>query len=88
MQCFTDMLWRHVTLAFTFTTRSCAADRSEATYSLTYTEGLPMYRSDSSGAERLLEFGTTCTVAVLQQGRLLIGNTGDSGAVLGRWIAA
>lgn len=45
-----------------------------------------MYRSDSSGAERLLEFGTTCTVAVLHQGRLLLGNAGDSSAVLGRSI--
>lgn len=57
--------------------------RAEEDYSLTYTEGLPMYRSDSSGAERLLEFGTTCTVAVLHQGRLLLGNAGDSSAVLG-----
>lgn len=62
-------------------------DRAEENYSLTYTEGLGMYRSDSSGAERLLEFGTTCTVAVLEQGRLLIGNAGDSSAVLGRCVA-
>ena len=59
--------------------------RSEESYSLTYTEGLPMYRAPS-GAERLVEFGTTCTAAVLQKGRLLIGNAGDSGAVLGRWV--
>jgi hypothetical protein len=46
-----------------------------------------MYRA-SSGAERLVEFGTTCTAAVVQQGRLLIGNAGDSSAVLGRCFAS
>ena len=45
-----------------------------------------MYRA-SSGAERLVEFGTTCTAAVVQQGRLLVGNAGDSSAVLGRCFA-
>jgi serine/threonine protein phosphatase PrpC len=46
-----------------------------------------MYRAPS-GAERLVEFGTTCTAAVLQQGRLVIGNAGDSCAVLGRCLTA
>lgn len=46
-----------------------------------------MYRA-SSGAERLVEFGTTCTAAVVQQGRLLVGNAGDSSAVLGRCSTA
>jgi hypothetical protein len=68
-----------------FSTGSVHHHRSEESYSLTYTEGLPMYRAPS-GAERLVEFGTTCTAVVLQQGRLLVGNAGDSGAVLGRCL--
>ncbi len=43
-----------------------------------------MYKPASGASERLLEFGTTCTVALLRAGGLLLGNVGDSGAVLGR----
>lgn len=58
--------------------------RVEAEYCLTYTSGLPCYKSVKSGTERLLEFGTTCTLAVLQDQQLLIANVGDSSAVIGR----
>lgn len=58
--------------------------RDETEYSLTYTHGLPYYKSIHTGADRLLEFGTTCTLAVLQDQHLLIANVGDSSAVMGR----
>ena len=58
--------------------------RTEAEYRLTYINGLPMYRSLTSGTDRLLELGTTATLAVLQDGNLLVANVGDSAAVLGR----
>lgn len=61
--------------------------RLQQQYSLTYVEGLPMYRPASGASKRLLEFGTTATVGVLRAGWLLLGNVGDSGAVLGRCVA-
>ena len=33
---------------------------------------------------RLIEFGATCTLAVLHRSLLAIGNAGDSAAILGR----
>lgn len=62
--------------------------RTEAKYRLTYINGLPMYKSLSSGTDRLLELGTTATLAVLQGRHLLVANVGDSAAVLGRWAVA
>ena len=59
--------------------------RQQEDYSLTYMEGLPMYKPASGASERLLELGTTATMALLQGGRLALANVGDSGAVLGRW---
>ena len=40
------------------------------------------YASAKAG-ERLLECGTTCTLALLRGGCLAIANAGDSSAVLG-----
>jgi len=62
--------------------------RTEAKYRLTYINGLPMYKSLSSGTDRLLELGTTATLAVLQGRHLLVANVGDSAAVLGSRTAA
>jgi hypothetical protein len=60
-----------------------------AVYCLQSKDGLHMYGapqgSRSAGpAWRPLECGATCTVALLQGGRLVVGNVGDSSAVLGR----
>lgn len=55
------------------------------TYQLTTSShGLPLYRSSTSpGVERMLEFGATATVAIVQGNKLVVANAGDSAAVLG-----
>lgn len=59
---------------------SPAADR----YTLNVSNKVPMYHSRKVKGDRLLEFGTTCTVALLQGSTLAVANVGDSSAVLGR----
>ena len=48
--------------------------------------GLPMY-AGSVPQPRLIEFGATCTLALLHGSLLAVGNAGDSAAILGRCIA-
>lgn len=59
---------------------------NKARYTLYRPNGLPVYRPDSSYnrvcGDRLLECGTTCTMAVVQGDRLCIANVGDSAAAL------
>eukprot|EP00955_Chlamydomonas_euryale_P093953 364818-Chlamydomonas_euryale.AAC.12 len=50
--------------------------------------GVQVYRCNGRGPEKMFEFGTTATVAVLQGRRLCLGNVGDSAAVLGSWDTA
>lgn len=61
-----------------------------AVYCLHSEDGLHMYKapagSRASSMVRPLECGATCTVALLQGRRLVVGNVGDSSAVLGRWV--
>ena len=38
----------------------------------------------STPQPRLIEFGATCTLALLRSSLLAVGNAGDSAAVLGR----
>ena len=44
---------------------------------------LPMY-TGSVPQPRLIEFGATCTLALLHGSLLAVGNAGDSAAILGR----
>eukprot|EP00882_Tetradesmus_deserticola_P018075 GHRQ01019398.1.p1 GENE.GHRQ01019398.1~~GHRQ01019398.1.p1 ORF type:complete len:322 (+),score=115.03 GHRQ01019398.1:568-1533(+) len=59
---------------------------NKARYTLYRPNGLPVYRPDASCSrvcgDRLLECGTTCTMAVVQGDRLCIANVGDSAAAL------
>lgn len=60
---------------------------ADAVYCLHSRDGLQVYAppagSRSGATSRLLECGATCTVAVMQGRRLVVGNVGDSSAVLG-----
>lgn len=56
--------------------------KAESIYTLEMSGGVPVYRN-GSGPERMLEFGCTATVAVVQGNTILLGNVGDSAAVLG-----
>eukprot|EP00879_Flechtneria_rotunda_P015863 GHRR01016590.1.p1 GENE.GHRR01016590.1~~GHRR01016590.1.p1 ORF type:complete len:233 (+),score=75.21 GHRR01016590.1:1096-1794(+) len=59
--------------------------RNNMRYTLYRPNGLPTYRADMSGfkiCDRLLECGTTCTLAMFQADRVCIANVGDSSAVL------
>ncbi|GLC73986.1 hypothetical protein PLESTF_001444800 [Pleodorina starrii] len=51
-------------------------------YTLASCDGICVYRN-GSGPERLLEFGCTCTCAIVQGGTVCLANVGDSTAVLG-----
>ncbi|PNH04301.1 putative protein phosphatase 2C 12 [Tetrabaena socialis] len=62
--------------------RYSAHRKSMATYTLESSGGVCVYRN-GSGPERLLEFGCTCTCAVVQGATVCIANVGDSTAVLG-----
>jgi hypothetical protein len=57
-------------------------------YCLQSRDGLPVYSAPAGSRQaavcRPLECGATCTVALLQGRRLVVGNVGDSSAVLGR----
>jgi serine/threonine protein phosphatase PrpC len=58
--------------------------RSEQTYMLrTNASGDSMYTNELQG-NRILEFGTTATVACLQGDTIVVANAGDTKAVLGR----
>ncbi|GFR40740.1 hypothetical protein Agub_g1350 [Astrephomene gubernaculifera] len=56
--------------------------KTMATYTLASSDGICVYRN-GSGPERLLEFGCTCTCAVVQGHTVCLANVGDSAAVLG-----
>ncbi|KAG2498060.1 hypothetical protein HYH03_003821 [Edaphochlamys debaryana] len=58
------------------------ARKSMATYTLEQSNGMRVYRN-GSGPERLLEFGCTCTCAVVQGRSVVMANVGDSLAVVG-----
>ncbi|KAG2433570.1 hypothetical protein HYH02_012687 [Chlamydomonas schloesseri] len=56
--------------------------KATATYTLTTSGGVCVYKN-GTGPERLLEFGSTCTCAVVQGRSVWMANVGDSTAVLG-----
>ncbi|GIL86703.1 hypothetical protein Vretifemale_14948 [Volvox reticuliferus] len=56
--------------------------RRPTTYTLASSDGICVYRN-GSGPERLLEFGCTCTCAIVQGNAIVLANVGDSAAVLG-----
>lgn len=60
------------------------ASHSMATYSLSSSPhtGMRVYR-DRASCERIMEFGCTCTCAVVQASTVCLANVGDSAAVLG-----
>ena len=63
----------------------CSPRRRDEKYRLMWVGGLPMY-TGSVPQPRLIEFGATCTLALLHGSLLAIGNAGDSAAILGRWL--
>lgn len=61
-------------------------------YSLQRASSLPVYRSEAAAGgggqhDRLLECGTTCTLAILQGDAIAVAHVGDSAAVLVRCAA-
>ncbi|GIL51740.1 hypothetical protein Vafri_7664 [Volvox africanus] len=56
--------------------------RRSTTYTLASSDGICVYRN-GAGPERLLEFGCTCTCAIVQGNSVVLANVGDSAAVLG-----
>lgn len=58
---------------------------NKMTYTLYRPNGLPCYRASvprAGGCDRLLECGTTCTLALIQGDQLCVANVGDSAAAL------
>lgn len=70
-------------ITYPCSTRGCTP------YSLQRASSLPVYRSEAAAGgggqhDRLLECGTTCTLAILQGDAIAVAHVGDSAAVLVR----